>query len=390
MIKLAIVTTHPIQYYAPIFQLLHQRGNIEIKVFYTLGNPQTKLNDAGFGKPITWDLPLLDGYNYEWLKNTAKQPGSHHFKGIKNPGITDKITEWQPSAILIFGWAYHAHLKVIRHFYKKVPLYFRGDSTLLSEPGGIKKHLKTVFLKWVYHHVTHAFYVGQNNKNYFLKYGLKEEQLSFAPHAVDNSRFKIMRQKEAQELRLSLAIGNEDILVVFAGKLEPVKNLSLLLDAFTSVNKPNVHLLLVGNGINEAELKKKAIDSLRANNIHFLDFQNQTMMPVIYQAADLYCLPSKSETWGLSINEAMGCDKAILASNTVGCAADLIKTRQNGEIFESGNLKSLRDSLISLTSSKQRLAEMGEQSGKIIADWNFLKIAEAIENKLLNNVIINN
>ncbi|MEO6852236.1 MAG: glycosyltransferase family 1 protein, partial [Mucilaginibacter sp.] len=105
MRKLAIITTHPIQYYAPVFKLLHQRQRISIKVFYTEGQ-SGRSYDYGFGKTINWDIPLLDGYPFEWVQNTSVEPGSHHYKGIINPELTKQVQAWKPDAILFFGWAY--------------------------------------------------------------------------------------------------------------------------------------------------------------------------------------------------------------------------------------------------------------------------------------------
>jgi len=383
MKKLAVITTHPIQYYAPVFKLLNQRKKINVKVFYTLGEGAVNKLDHGFNKIVEWDIPLLDGYEFEWMKNTAANPGSHYFKGIVNPDGIERIKKYQPDAILVFGWAYHAHLKIIRYFSGKVPIYFRGDSTLLNELGGLKKALRYVFLKWVYKHINHAFYVGKNNRNYYRAYRLKESQLSFAPHAIDSNRFEAGRSNEAGELRSSFGIGNKDILILYAGKFEPVKNVELLLSAFITLNRPGVHLLLAGNGPNENDLKEQA-DKSSAANVHFTGFKNQTYMPVLYQAADLFCLPSKSETWGLSINEAMACGKAVLASDKVGCAADLIEDERNGAVFISDNVGSLVEKLQQLTKDKAQLAKLGQQSKQIIKNWSFLHIAEAIENKLLN------
>lgn len=384
MRKLAIITTHPIQYYAPLFKLLHSRDTIKIKVFYTLGEQNTSRHDPGFGMPVSWDIPLLDGYDFEWIQNTATKPGSDHFYGVVNPGVTDRIKEWAPDAILIYGWAYHGHLRAMRFFKNKVPVYFRGDSTILNENPGIKQLFKTVFLRWVYKHIDHAFYVGVNNKAYFKKYGLQERQLSFAPHAIDNKRFEEVRTAEVEELRASLNLNAEDILVLFAGKFEPVKNVATLLSAFINLNRQNLHLLLVGNGVNEPELKSMAYSSSCASNIHFLDFKNQSYMPVLYQSADLFCLPSKSETWGLSVNEAMACGKAILASDRVGCAADLVKTGRNGAVFKSDNISDLSVVLDELTGSKQQLIASGAQSRLMIKDWDFLHIAKEIERGILN------
>ena len=111
-----------------------------------------------------------------------------------------------------------------------------------------------------------------------------------------------------------------------------------------------------------------------------MDFQNQSAMPGIYQACDLFCLPSVSESWGLAVNEAMAVGRAILVSSKAGCAADLVKTGYNGAIFESGKIESLIAKLDELSRSKHELVIMGSNSKKIIKEWNFENIAMAIEN----------
>jgi len=385
MKRLAIITTHPIQYYAPVFELLHQRQLINIKVFYTWGEGALNKYDPGFDKHITWDIPLLDNYPYEWVQNTAAQPGTHHFRGIINPDLTNQVDVWQPDAILIYGWAYQSHLKALRYFKNKMPVFFRGDSTLLDEEKGVKNLLKFIFLKWVYKHVDDAFYVGSNNKAYYKKYGLKDYQLIFAPHAIDNERFAEDRIDEAIGIRRKLSVEDNAILILFAGKLEEKKSPELLLDAFLKLKNPLVHLLFLGNGALESALKQMAKNKA---NIHFIDFQNQSAMPPLYQACDLFCLPSKGpgETWGLAINEAMACGKAILASDKVGCAIDLVKENYNGSIFKSGNADDLVNNLNRLTFSKEVLQKYGSNSKLLIKNWNFLEIAISIENQLNESI----
>ena len=383
---MAILTTHPIQYYAPVFTLLHQRQKVSIKVFYTLGNSNEANYDPGFGKTFNWDIPLLSGYPYDSLSNTASNPGTRNFNGIINPDLTDKINEWEPDGILIYGWAHQSHLKALRYYKNKIPVYFRGDSTILVEQKGINKYLKYIFLRWVYSHVDHAFYVGKNNKAYFAKYGLKDEQLSFAPHATDNDRFNKSHTAEANELRSDLNLKIDDNLILFAGKFEQVKNVGLLLSAFINLNRKDAHLLLVGNGINEDELKTQALSSGLKDNIHFMDFKNQTFMPVLYQAADLFCLPSKSESWGLAVNEAMACGKPVLASDKVGSAADLVQQGQNGAVFKAGSLTGLSENLNELLSKgRHGLYQMGECSKNIINKWTFENQVKSIESFIIND-----
>ncbi len=377
--RLAIITTHPIQYYAPVFRLLAQK--LDLKVFYTLGENSMNKHDPGFDKFIEWDIDLLNGYKYQWVNNVAANPGSHHFSGINNPDLIAQLTNWQPNAILVYGWAYKSHLSIMRHFKKKIPIFFRGDSTLLDHISWPKKIARKIILKWVYSYIDHAFYVGTNNKAYFKNFGLKESQLTFAPHAIDNKRFAANRTNEIKLLKQKLGINDNDLLLLFAGKFEAKKDPLLLLKAFLQIQQPNTHLLFVGNGEMEKQLKADAFGNA---NIHFMDFINQSDMPVIYQAADLFCLTSKGpgESWGLAVNEAMACSKAILVSDKVGCAIDLVTHHYNGMVIKSGNIHELTIALRELTTSKKKLAVYGKNSATIIKNWNFETATCAIENKI--------
>lgn len=364
--RLAIISTHPIQYHAPVFQLLAKE--LTLNVFYTGGELLNKY-DSGFRQHIEWDIPLLSGYGYTFLENTAKDKGSHHFNGIVNPDGIQRIRAFQPDAILIYGWAYQSHLNIMRYFKGKIPVCFRGDSNLLDQQQGLKNIIKRIALKWVFSHIDMAFYVGSANKAYFKRYGLKENQLVFAPHAIDNNRFGENRTAEVDQLKKTLKIKPSDLVLLFAGKLEPKKDPELLLDAFLSLGKENIHLLMVGNGVLEERLKTRGQGK---RNIHFLPFQNQTQMPPVYQACDLFCLPSKGpgETWGLAVNEAMAAGKAVLVSDKVGCAEDLAQ-KPYGTIFKSGNLEDLIQKLIALTDNKDTLKKMGEHAHEYIQKWSF-------------------
>ncbi len=379
--KIAIVTTHPIQYYAPLFKLLAQK--IDLKVFYTWGRESVEKYDPGFGKNVQWDVPLLDGYHYKYVENTSKAPGSHSFKGIKNPAIIKEILEYNPNAIMVIGWGYNSHLKVLRYFKGKIPIYFRGDSTLLDNKqsilGRIKNIARKFFLVWIYSHVDKVFYVGSTSKAYFKWALIKESQLVFSPHSIDNKRYSIDYSDKANELRESLAIPATDRIILFAGKFESKKNPSLLLDSFIEASTENLRLIFIGNGNEENILKNRARVSTKNRYIHFINFQNQSLMPTWYQLADVFCLPSKGpgETWGLAINEAMASSKAIIVSDKVGCAKDLVMSGINGWIFKSRNKQELQ-SLIQNLPAKEILGNMGRESKKIIEDWSLENTANCI------------
>jgi len=345
--KLAIVSTHPVQYAAPVFQLLAKK--VDLKVFYTSGKGNSY--DKEFQREIHWDIPLLSGYCYEWIVDRTR---------------IEQISSYQPECLFIYGWAAKGHLQLLRHFKNKTKIVFSGDSTLLKKLPWWKDKLKELTLTWVYQHVNCAVYTGTHNKAYFLKYGLQEKQLTFAPQAIDNDRFSF-QQPSSWSLREQLGLLETDTLVLFAGKFNDNKNVLGLLRSFIALSIKNAHLLFVGNGMLENQLKREA---QQYDNVQFLPFQNQQAMPGIYQACDLFCLPSKSESWGLCINEAMACGKAVLVSDQCGAAVDLVTTG-NGRIFKSNDPGDLKRQLKYLLHQPQFLKEAGKHSYEIIRHWNF-------------------
>lgn len=384
--KLAVITTHPIQYYAPLFKILNQRGVIDIKVFYTWSQSQQGAKfDPGFGKNIQWDIPLLDGYDHVFVNNIATKPGTHHYNGIINPTLNAEVEHWHPDALLVIGWSFKSHLKCMRFFYKKVPIIFRGDSTLLAEQLGFRLLFRTIFLRWVYHYINYALYVGTNNRLYFLRHGVKDKQLAFAPHAVDNERFYDKDgeySKVASQWREKLEIKKDDIVFLYAGKLEDKKDPGLLIRAFQRVQNTGIHLIILGNGPLESELKTRYT---KVTNLHFIDFQNQSVMPVAYRLGNILVLPSKGpiETWGLAVNEAMACSRAIIVSDRCGCGVDLVKKDITGYIFKRTNVNDLANKMKILIANKNKLSEMGDNSLQIIKDWSFEKICDQVEKVVL-------
>lgn len=390
MTRIAIITSHPIQYYAPLFRLLSEHKKIEIKVFYTWSQASKSKFDRDFGREVEWDIPLLEGYHYEFIENVSPKPGVYWFFGLINPSLIKKIESFQPDAILLNGWNYWSHLRVMRHFKGKIPVYFRGDSTLLDQTSKLKKRIRNAVLKWVYSFADKAFYVGSNNKAYFLAAGFKDEDLVFAPHTVNNDFFNeedIKFEAHALDWRKELGIKPDDFVCLFAGKFEPKKNPALLINAFIKLaqqinesTNQHVHLLIVGNGILEEELRRLGKDK---PFIHFLPFQNQSLMPVIYRISDVYCLPSKGpgETWGLGVNESMACGRPVIVSDKVGCALDLIKPGENGYIFDHISEDALQNCLSFAFQNRHVFRKNKLLIQDFIKSWSVEECAKKIENE---------
>ena len=76
MIRLAFVVSHPIQYYAPLHQRLAGREDLEVKVFFTWHDGRAAVRDTGFQRPVAWDIPLTEGY--DWRACTERRSGPRY------------------------------------------------------------------------------------------------------------------------------------------------------------------------------------------------------------------------------------------------------------------------------------------------------------------------
>jgi len=105
------VLSHPTQYYSPWFRSLTQETALIIRVFYLWNFGVTAQHDAQFARTFQWDVDLLSGYAHEFVPNVAADPGAHHFGGLRNPTLTERLTAWRPDVLLLFGYKYASHLR---------------------------------------------------------------------------------------------------------------------------------------------------------------------------------------------------------------------------------------------------------------------------------------
>ncbi len=372
--RLAIVSTHPIQYYAPWFRFLADRPELDLRVFYLLEPPRGGLYDPGFTMDVQWDTALLEGYPYEFVPNTRAQPSTSRFTGLRNPSLSKRVAEFVPDAVLVIGYAYWSVASFVLGWPRSAaPLIFRGDSHRLAAGEGFARRIKDTMIASFFKRFASFIYVGQANYRYFRLHGVDAVDLFHAPHAVDDSIFRAPTDEvipAAAKWRSELGIANGHAVVLFAGKFEEKKRPLDLLAAFGQLALPNTTLLFVGSGPLEEKLRAAAIG---VANVVFAPFQNQSLMPRTYAACDLMVLASHGEfeTWGLSVNEAMHLEKPVIVSSHVGCAEDLVVPGETGMVFEAGNIEALRDALRSALSDRRRLELWGRTGGVHVGRYSY-------------------
>jgi len=370
--RLAIIVSHPIQYYAPLHLRLARRSDLSVKVFFTWHAGEKAIEDHGFRKQIAWDIPLTEGYDWELVPNTAAAPGTHHFFGLRNPSLIERVQAWAPDAVHITGWAWYSHLQALRAFAKAgIPTLFRGDSHVLDPAQrGARSLLKRAVLRHIFRWPALFLTVGTANRAYYEKFGVEADRMFPCPHSIDVPRFAEPHDdldRAAAEWRERIGIASGQIVLLFAGKFERKKRPVELMRAVQAIPDSSVVLVMVGNG--ELESEVRAIAESDPTRFRVLPFQNQSQMPSVYRLGDVFVLPSLyGETWGLAVNEAMACGRPVVISDRVGCAQDVVD-ESCGRVFKADDPHALTSALIELTTDPIRLQKMKKAAAE--RAWKF-------------------
>lgn len=360
--RLAIVLSHPIQYYSPWFRWIRQHTDLTFKVFYLDDSGVRAARDEKFGTTFAWDVDLTSGYDWEFVPNLAPRPDTLRYDGLQNPALFERLAEWKPTAVLLFGYKYHTHMRLIVWArLRRIPLIFRGDSHVIGR--GALPFRTRAAVGLIYRQFAAFLYVGLANREYFRAFGVPEQKLFFAPHAVDATHFDPANSAHSERsaaLRAQLNLRPGVRVILFSGKLIPNKQPRELLEAFLSLNDPGAVLVVAGDGPEKQNLLDRVHAEGAEDRVRFLPFANQSEMPARYLLADLFVLPSKGhyETWGLSVNEAMHLGVPCLVSDHVGCQRDLVTDGETGWVFTAGDPGALANGL------RNALAALGHDAAR--------------------------
>lgn len=388
--RLAVVLSHPVQYYSPWFAYIASNSAIDLRVFYLWDFGVERRHDRGFGVDLQWDVPLLDGYESEFVPNRSGDPGTHRMFGLDNPEIVNRLRAWGPDAILLFGYTFATHLRVmLSPRFRSVPLLLRGDSHDLARISGLRASVTRAIRMLLFRRFAAFLAVGRANTDYLQASGVPASKIYFSPHCVDNGRFQHAAATaggDAADWKRELGIDSGAPVILFAGKFEEKKRPLDLLAAFETAcaelrSRGNTQpvLLFVGAGPLENELKARAADRI-GRSVFFAPFENQSRMPVVYAAANVLALPSygNSETWGLVVNEAMSMGLPVIVSTHVGCASDLVTPRETGWVFDAGSVGGLAAALVDAVRDPVRAAELGRAARDRVGHYSFAEATQGL------------
>jgi len=387
-LRLAVLTSHPIQYQAPLWRALASR--LDLTVFFCSEHGLKPSYDAGFGHAIAFDSPLLEGYRYEFLPNLSRRPPGG-FLSVSNPSVVWRLQSFD--AVLIRGYSLLTNWLAIaaaRIGGKAVLMHV--ETPAFAARIGWKQVAKSTALGPVLRSMRACLAIGSQNRAFYESYGVRQDQISLVPYAVDNAFFTTAAERlapERRELRHELGIAEEEVVALFVGKLMRRKHPELLIRALGGISgteRVKLRVLIVGTGEEERALRSLAAELDIEQRVIFAGFANQSELPRYYTAADVFVLPAEGEYWGLVVNEAMNFGLPLILGPEVAAADDLLREGENGFRLSSLDPARLANQILEISADPERRKRMGVASRAIVADWGIEQAADAIAHAVQRSV----
>jgi glycosyltransferase involved in cell wall biosynthesis len=373
--RLAAVTSHPVQYQAPLFRQLAAHTSVDLTVFYGDDRSVAGEIDREFGLRIRWDRPLLDGYRSIFLKRRASG-----LSAVRRLAADARIVQhlWRERFDAVFIHSYATPLSLLAYvgaLASRTPVLLRTESERLRPRRTLTEILKQLVLRPLFAITAGVLVIGEANRRFYDHYGVSRTRQFFTPYSVDNRYFADERravQPSRDDRRRAWGWTSDVMVAGFSGKLIPLKRVEDLIDAIGLLQNEgfSVGLLVVGDGPERHALE----DRVRARALTwtvFAGFKNQSELAACYICMDAFVLPSRSETWGLVLNEAMLFGLPVVANNMAGASQDLIEHGTNGYVFEVGDVQALAHGLRSLATRPETRRHFGQRSEAIVRRYSY-------------------
>ncbi len=378
-LRLGIFVTHPIQYFAPLWRSLAATPGLDLTVFFFSDHSVRGGRDPGFGVDVAWDIPLLEGYAHRFVTRDADLSRP---RGVAFTGALKELAQGGFDAVMIHGYMHRFERQVASAAARLGILsLLRGELTDRLRPGShpARRLARDLYLRWLYRRIDRFCYVGAEAQAHLLRHGIARERMFYSPYSVDTELFASQIEHfDRAAARRELGIPPDQRVVLFSGKFIRRKNAGLVIEALEHLEETDrVTLILLGDGEEREALLRRG-QALLGKRLIAPGFVNQSRIGYYYQASDLFVLPSRFETWGLVVNEAMQFGLPAVVSSRVGCHRDLVIPGETGAVFPEGDAGGLAVAIRDLIQDPEACETMGNRARQHISCFTTEKSIDGI------------
>lgn len=345
--KIAIIAPVPFYYHTPLYRKLNDSNEIDLIIYYcsdeTLSGIDIKKMYGTNSRIITEDN-LLSGYKHKFIRNFSFQPSYLKWPfGLMNFGVWQEIKKNKYDIVILQSWSnitwWVAFLACLVF---KTPVFFMTDANILSyasRPTWKKKIKEVILGKILFKKASGFFVAGKANAQFYRYYGVPEKKLVSLPFSWGYEELLEKEEKserDRDQLRAGFNIAKDDFVILYVGRLSEEKSPLDILDAYDNIKSEKKKLFIVGSGPLTKQFERR-IEELGVKQVYLMGFQPREKTFDFYKASNILVLPSRDETWGIVVNEALCFGLPVIASNRVAAAVEFIKNDYNGFIYDFGD-----------------------------------------------------
>lgn len=356
-LRIALLTEIPAPFRTPLFNALAALPEIELRVLFLAARDPKRPHYRLYPEEMRFAWQVLPGREVSrggrWI--------------VFSRGTARRLLRFRPDMVVVGGWnqpAFWSALVAARLLRR--PLVAWVESTARDERsgGGALERAKRAMIA----RCAGFLVPGRASRDYLVALGVSPTRIAIAPNAVDLSIFgdAVAAAKAAGrgELRSRLGVAEGSCVVLSVGRLDPEKGIDVLLDAAASLHAAGstAAVVIVGGGSREGELRAAA-----GSNVRFTGALDRDALVPWYAAADVFVLPSRSEQWGMVLNEAAAAGLPIVATEAAGAAWDLVDDGASGFRIPVGDAASLAQALADLAADSGFRERAGDRSHTLAA-----------------------
>jgi glycosyltransferase involved in cell wall biosynthesis len=368
-LRVAVVSPEPTPYRSPLFDRLAARPELDLTVIYSAGT----VAGRGWAVEPRHRSVFLRGAKIPGLRRLLR----HDYP--LTPGIGAALRKARPEVVVVSGWStFASQAAIVWCRAHRIPYLLLVSSHDAAPRPGWRRALKGAVVPRLVRSAAGALVLGTLSRRSLAAYGMPEERMHVFANTVDLAAWAKEAGRLAgrrPELRAALGAGSDDVLVLSVARLAPEKGLDTLIEAVAAAGDPRLALAVVGSGPEGRALERLAGRlGVRLQLVGDLPYER---LPETYVAADLFALLSRSEPWGVVVNEAAVCGLPLILSDQVGAAPDLLREGENGALVPAGDVSAAAAALRSLaTDSDLRLAA-GTRSRELVQGWDYESSVES-------------
>lgn len=365
----------------------HPRLAVKVLYLDSIGLDGTIVPDFG---ALKWDIPILEGYAYEFLRNVSPFRFSPYVGRI-NPALFWRIRQGPYDAVLIHGHTPVSNwlaLLAARCARAKVVCRSEGSAVVPGnlESARVLQILHRCLQRLFYRYCDIVAYSCNDNRSYHLTRGARPEQMVFMPCAVDARALRRLARTACspETLRRRIGVSLTTPIVVSVGRLTTRKRLSDCISAVATAGRRinEAHLVIIGDGPQREALERQSQAMGLRDRVHFLGFVNQRGVVEALLASDVFVLASSKDPSPKALSEALVFGLPVVCSRSVGTARDLVHDGRNGYRFPCGDVRALAEVLVLLLGEESTRRELGARSVDLAAQWTFEAGVQALVRKL--------